>query len=205
MMFLAWTAMSFGTNLLTFYTKHLPGEVYSNSMVIGLASLSFIMAGTLGAKYETRHILCASYILAFVGATSMVMVIIRCEGDGNTGWMCENLAILVFITRCGLNMANCFIFVIHTELFPTYFLATSYGLCNFVGRGLTLTAPILAESSNRYIPLSGLITATFLGVVGCALIKNIDSETLDEEKQTTDDDDDSHNRFDQLINTSIVQ
>lgn len=54
MMFLAWSAMSFGVNLLTFYTKHLPGDVYSNSMVIGFASLAYVLAGPLGLRAETR-------------------------------------------------------------------------------------------------------------------------------------------------------
>jgi Na+/melibiose symporter-like transporter len=47
MMFMCWSAMSFGINLLVFYTKYLPGEVYSNSMVIGLAALVFLTAGPL--------------------------------------------------------------------------------------------------------------------------------------------------------------
>lgn len=51
MMFLAWSAMSFSVNLLTFYTKYLPGEVYNNSMVIGLASFAYAMAGPLSARF----------------------------------------------------------------------------------------------------------------------------------------------------------
>ena len=50
MMLFAWTAMSFGSYLLVFYTKHLPGEVYSNTMFIGFASLIFILAGPLSIR-----------------------------------------------------------------------------------------------------------------------------------------------------------
>lgn len=145
MMFLAWIAMSFGTNLLTFYTKYLPGEVYSNSMVIGLASLAFALAGPLASRLDSRRILSLSYLLAFIGSLSMMLVIQSCDGDTEIG-LCGQVSLLVFLTRCGLNLAFCFIFVIHTEIFPTFFLATSYGLCSFVGRGMTLAAPILAES-----------------------------------------------------------
>jgi hypothetical protein len=50
MMFLVWSAMSFGINLLTFYIKYLPGDVFNNSMVIGLAALIYLMAGPLAKK-----------------------------------------------------------------------------------------------------------------------------------------------------------
>jgi hypothetical protein len=51
MMLLAWIAMSFGINLLNFYTKHLPGEVYNNSMWIGMAAFAFILAGPLSIRF----------------------------------------------------------------------------------------------------------------------------------------------------------
>ncbi len=50
MMFMVWSAMSFGINLLTFYIKYLPGDVFNNSMVIGLAALIYLMAGPLAKK-----------------------------------------------------------------------------------------------------------------------------------------------------------
>lgn len=104
----------------------------------------------------------------------MLALILACEkgsnADGENG-ICGSLAALVFVTRCGLNLAFCFIFVIHTELFPTFFLATSYGLCSFVGRGITLAAPILAESENRMVPLYFLMAICFIGMIGCLLIK----------------------------------
>jgi Major Facilitator Superfamily len=203
MMFFAWTAMSFGTNLLTFYTKRLPGEVYQNSMVIGLASLVFIFAGRLGQKYKLRHILSSCYIVALFGAVIMCYLVVNCKN--NSGGMCDSLAGIVFLTRCGLNMANCFIFVIHTELFPTYFLATSYGLCNFIGRGMTLAAPILAESENPYLPLIGLICSVLLGVIGTSLIRETNPEELEGEAKTNEEDGvDECDKFDQLINTSII-
>jgi MFS family permease len=138
MMFLAWSAMSFGINLLNFYTKHLPGDVYTNSTVIGFASLSYVLAGPLGIRMPTKHILSASYMVALAGSIGILTMMQTTDGDF--------LSTMVFLTRCGLNMAFCFIFIIHTELFPTFFLATSYGLCSFVGRSLTLTAPLIAES-----------------------------------------------------------
>jgi len=75
MMFLVWSAMSFGINLLTFYTKYLPGDVFNNSMVIGLAALIFLMAGPLAKKLESKNIFSAGYFLASISTLTMIIVI----------------------------------------------------------------------------------------------------------------------------------
>jgi hypothetical protein len=56
-----------------------------------------------------------------------------------------SFSLIILLTRCGINLAFCIVFVIHTELFPTTFLASSYGICNFFCRTITLFAPIVAE------------------------------------------------------------
>ncbi len=75
MMFLVWSAMSFGINLLTFYTKYLPGDVFNNSMVIGLAALIYLIAGPLAKKLESKNILSVAYFLASVSTLTMIIVI----------------------------------------------------------------------------------------------------------------------------------
>jgi hypothetical protein len=75
MMFLVWSAMSFGINLLTFYTKYLPGDVFNNSMVIGLAALIYLMAGPLAKNLESKNILSAAYFLASISTLTMIIVI----------------------------------------------------------------------------------------------------------------------------------
>ena len=92
------------------------------------------------------------------------------------------------MTRCGLNIAFCFVFIIHTEIFPTFFLATSYGLCNFVGRSLTLAAPIIAESPDKLIPVSYLMASCFIGMVVCMLLKKPEDggKTGEEEDEAGD-------------------
>ncbi len=81
MMFLVWSAMSFGINLLTFYTKYLPGDVFNNSMVIGLAALIYLIAGPLAKKLESKNILSVAYFLASVSTLTMIIVIESCNGD----------------------------------------------------------------------------------------------------------------------------
>lgn len=78
MMFMVWSAMSFGINLLTFYTKYLPGDVYGNSMVIGLAALFYTTAGPLAKKLESKKILTVAYSLASIGALSLLSAVSLC-------------------------------------------------------------------------------------------------------------------------------
>ena len=180
--------MSFGINLLTFYTKYLPGDVYGNSMVIGLAALFYITAGPLAKKLESKKILTVAYSLASIGALSLLSAVSLCtslDGGESSSGICGSLSLLVFLTRCGLNLAFCFIFIIHTELFPTSFLATSYGLCNFFGRSLTLLAPLIAESSSKSLPLSVLLLSSMIGVIGACMlrIKKVDTSEESDEDQ----------------------
>jgi hypothetical protein len=119
----------------------------------------------------------------------MLIIVQGCSGDSEG--FCSSLPIFVFITRCGLNLSACFIFVIHTEIFPTFFLVTSYGLCNFFGRSFTLAAPILAENPNKMLPLTFLMIATLTGVVGSIMIRKIDDS-----KQRKDDDREDDTGFD---------
>lgn len=104
----------------------------------------------------------------------MIIVINACDGNAAAGGLCNSLSILVFITRCGLNLAFCFIFVIHTEIFPTFFLGTSYGICNFFGRSTTLFAPLIAESQNKMLPLILLMISSVLGMLGSLFIRSLE-------------------------------
>ena len=163
MMFMTWSALVFSVNLLIFYTKHLPGEVYTTSTFTGFAALAFALAGPLGIRIRIKRILNGAFAFAFVGSLGMLVMIVNHDADF--------LAVMVFVTRCGHNLAFCFIFIIHTELFPTSFLATSYGLCSFVSRGVTLFAPLIAESANHWVPIGALSITCLLGLIGSLMIK----------------------------------
>ena len=188
LMFFAWTSMSFGVNLLTFYTKYLPGDTFNNSLVIGLGSFTFLLAGPLASCLSSRRILPLAYLLALSGALSLYFSAPLCAEMPCQQYM----PALALLARCGFNLAQCFIFIIHTELFPTFFLATSYGLCSSVARCVTMAAPLVAESADRQVPLAFMAGACFLGGLATLLIRKIDKEK--DEREGADD----------LFNTSVI-
>ena len=64
-----------------------------------------------------------------------------------------------------------FAYAIHQELFPPYFMITSYGLCNFFCRGLTMLAPIVAEVPDPLFPLIFCVVTSGVGLVSSGLLK----------------------------------
>jgi hypothetical protein len=73
--------------------------------------------------------------------------------------------------KTGLCLAFGNLYVLHTDIFPTFFLASSYGICNFVCRSLGLLGPLVAEVENKRIPLLLLTILSFVGAVFTGLMK----------------------------------
>jgi hypothetical protein len=57
-------------------------------------------------------------------------------------------AFVLLLAKGGASLAFGFAYAIHIELFPNHFLISSYGICNFFCRGITIFAPIVAEVEN---------------------------------------------------------
>lgn len=66
-------------------------------------------------------------------------------------------------------MGICFsfgmLYVIHPDIFPIYFLTSSYGICNFISRIIAMLGPIVAEVNDKIVPLCIVIALSFLGAV----------------------------------------
>lgn len=78
---------------------------------------------------------------------------------------------MLLLAKTGAELAFGFVFVIHTELFPTSFLVTSYGICNIFCRMITMAAPIVAEVSNVAVPLAFLVGLNGLGALASLMLR----------------------------------
>ena len=56
----------------------------------------------------------------------------------------------------GIVTAFDLVYLLVNDLFPTIFLATSYGACNVVGRFISILSPLMANAGD-YIPMLTLI------------------------------------------------
>lgn len=124
----------------------------------------------MSKQLSNKSILTCSFFLAFISSTIMLFFVQNTENGEDP----SALSLIILMTRCGINLAFCFVFVIHTEIFPTVFLGTSYGICNFICRTVTLLAPLMAESKDKAIPLTTLMVACLVGTICCLSLKKID-------------------------------
>lgn len=93
-------------------------------------------------------------------------VIGLCFFNIDTEWVIL-FAFILLLAKSGASLAFGFAYAMHIELFPSHFLISSYGICNFFCRGITILAPLVAEVENQMVPnlfmvglaLSGLIAA----------------------------------------------
>jgi hypothetical protein len=73
-------------------------------------------------------------------------------------------AVVLLVAKSGASLAFGFAYAIHIDLFPAHFLISSYGICNFFCRGVTILAPLIAEVENPVIPNGAMIFLSVLGV-----------------------------------------
>jgi hypothetical protein len=80
-------------------------------------------------------------------------------------------ALILFLAKSGASLALGFAYAIHIDLFPAHFVISSFGICNFFCRGLTIFAPIVAELPNPWLPMIFLNLAAFAGLGASSLLK----------------------------------
>ena len=74
------------------------------------------------------------------------------------------------MTRGGICLCTGLLYVIHIDLFPTYFISTSFGICSTFSRLVCLAAPIIAETENKLVPLGTLVLFLFIGLFSSTLL-----------------------------------
>ena len=75
------------------------------------------------------------------------------------------------LTNLGVVIAFDVAYLINAQLFPTILLSTVYGVCNIMGRSISIFSPIVAKLPHP-IPLVALaIFAGAAGILSLGLVK----------------------------------
>eukprot|EP00347_Sterkiella_histriomuscorum_P001230 403372829 len=164
MMIMSWVAGSFSFYLLNFLIKYMPGDIFFNSMVSGLSAIALLIEGKLQKYLDLKGGQIMSFVLSMIAAVCLTLF------DPNTDQLIL-YALVLLLAKSGATLSFGFAYAIHLELFPSHFLVTSYGICNFFCRGLTMFAPLVAEVEDRRIPLGFLIGLAILGFISSSLLK----------------------------------
>ena len=133
-----WSACSFAYYMINFYMKYLPGNIFTNTFASGFSemtadALSGLIYRRLGAKTTYSGLLALSLLggvcILFMGESTSTVL----------------MPIFVMLAKFGISGAFNVNYVCTVDVFPTLFMATALGFCNFFSRALTILAPEVAE------------------------------------------------------------
>ena len=162
-----WSFGSFAFFLIPFYLSSMKANIYYLSLSTEAAELlASIICLFIVHVMDLRRALfmCCCIVLAGCIAMMIATKISDNSNDGKTD-MQDNLisSVLIMLTNLGVVIAFDVAYLINAQLFPTVLLATAYGVCNILGRSISIFSPIVAKLPHP-IPLVAL--AIFAGVSG---------------------------------------
>lgn len=154
-----WAMCSFSYYMIIFYLKYLPGDIYSNTFSSSGTDMASVLFG--GALYKRLGIKKTYSVLLSFSVVGGILIVLF--GTNNEGWM----PLFVIITKIGI--AGCFVcvYICMVDVFPTLFLASAFGICNFLARILTIVAPQVAELE----PPTPMIILTCLCALGILMVQ----------------------------------
>ena len=182
-----WTAASFGTYLLLYLNKYLAGTIYLNYYFDGIAGVvAYIIGKPLYQYCKIKNSFITSNAITIFGAIFILLF----DGGYLSPYFIDSLGCppsgypegsekdkkyhlnkiipwFTFTAKVGthLTFSNAFQASFSDQrVFPLLKRATATGICNFVGRGLTIFAPLVAEL-DKPLPMIFLLVVTFIAFV----------------------------------------
>lgn len=153
---LIWSAAMFNFYLITFYLKYFPGSIFKNSLFFAISDfVSFLISGTLLKQSNNpNRTLLTSFGVSALGSTMYLCFY----------WHTPLVPLFIILSRMGNSMAFNTVYVSNNRFFPTKYLASTYGLVNFIAHLVAVGAPMLAEVSDPY-PFAVFLFNSCIGVL----------------------------------------
>jgi hypothetical protein len=158
---LVWLLSSFNFYLITFYLKKFPGSIFINSIVFALADMiAFASSGIILKYFLISQGLSFSYGLSLI---SGICYLVFHNMESEMPWL---IPLLVCFCRIGGSMSFNIGYISVARLFPTRFVATVFGIVNFVSHTITVGAPLVAELKEP-IPFYVFCANAFFATFAC--------------------------------------
>lgn len=162
-MIIIWSFGAFGSFLIPYYLTTLDGNVFVISIFSSLAEvIASIVCGTITRFYDLKKILIFFCMFSFVAAFLLVFL-----GNGDN----EYIALLILFANFGIISTFDICYLINVELFPTIFLATAFGMCNIIGRFVSIMSPLIAKMEHPYPMIILVVYAAIASGLGFFLKK----------------------------------
>jgi len=151
----------FNFYLITFYLKYFPGNIFTNSLSFAASDLlSYIFSGLVLKKATTTQTLVLSYLISCIGG-----VLYICFHN-----FTSLIPLFIVLSRMGNSMSFNTVYVTNNRLFPTEFLASTYGIANLISHLLTIGAPLVAEIPDPF-PFLVFVANTIIAIVAALFLR----------------------------------
>ena len=87
-------------------------------------------------------------------------------------WEVSLVPLFIILSRMGNSMAFNTVYLAHNRFFPTKYVASTYGLVNFVSHLIAVGAPLVAEVGNPY-PFTIFLMNSVIGGVSAFFLQDI--------------------------------
>jgi MFS family permease len=153
-MMINWSTCSFTFYLLSYYTKYFEGNIYSNTVILGIADIlgTMCMRG-LQYYFQTGVGFIISFLLVFF--VSLLYYTIMSHVFVVACW--------VFMMRFGITVSFGLAYYGNGEYFQTDIASTAFGACNTMARFSTIISPMVAEVLTQ--PIILITCWTFIAAV----------------------------------------
>lgn len=119
--------------------KNIDVDIFYLGIGIGIAEvLSYVVSGLLSGYAGRKPSLVSLYIATIICAI-IYQILYRSLSD-------EVIIVLVMIAKLGITAAFAIVYLITSEIFPTVFRGTTFGITNFIGRLGGVFAPLVDET-----------------------------------------------------------
>lgn len=159
-----WSVAMFNFYLITFYLKYFPGSIFKNSIWFALGDfVSFFISCTLMKRNNNpNRTLFISFSVS--GAGAILYLIFNFE--------VHLIPLFIILSRMGNSMAFNTVYVSNNRFFPTRYLASTYGIVNFVSHLIAVAAPMLAEVPDPY-PFTMFLLNSGIGILCSFFVQDI--------------------------------
>lgn len=131
-----WSCSMFNYYLIAFYLKYFPGSIFKNSLWFAVADfLSYCISGNILKRTNTQKTLFISYVISGTGSIIYLFFF----------WDIRLVPLFIILSRVGNSMAFNTVYVSNNRMFPTKYLASSFGIVNFISHLYAIAAPLTAE------------------------------------------------------------
>lgn len=158
-----WLSVSFCYYLIAYQLKYIKGDLYINAIA---SSASEVVADALAGIFlqylGIRLVLQCSYMVSLLGMVALIFY----QGHSNALF-----ALFVIGSKFGIASAFNVAYCANNLVFPVSIVVTTYGICNFIARVATMSAPYVAEMYPEWIPKMIFCIVVFVAFVAATVLR----------------------------------